>query len=234
VRKKLVGFVMMTMALLVLLPATLAIAEDGVFRACGKSWKVGSYGHSWNEAKVWIRNLETGWEIPTQDQVFELWQEVKATSCLGRNWVWADGAKTVGFGEGQRSSGNPDVRGNCVVIAVGPKWLTDGQTKKVHLEFKVGPQVKFWRDAETWANGLGKGWRIAKNAEMKENYDELKRLCKGLDIKQFWGEDLKRNDAIKGEPIAELFLMDEGGYKTCGSINNPDYGPIWALAVREK
>lgn len=127
-KKKVMLFVFLLAGVLMVSQTVLSSEVKDTFRACGKSWKVGAYGLSWNEAKAWINNLDSGWSAPSQSEVYELWKEIGSTHPLiARHWVWADGSKTVGFGEGQRSGGNPNVRGNCVVIAVGPKYLTDGQ-----------------------------------------------------------------------------------------------------------
>ena len=56
--------------LLILLLSSSVFAAKDTFRACGKSWKVGAYGLSWNEAKAWINNLDTGWRTPSQSEVY--------------------------------------------------------------------------------------------------------------------------------------------------------------------
>lgn len=115
------------------------------FRAVGKSWYVGEYGLSYNETVTWVNGLSDGWRMPSQAEVFELWNEIRQSSpVIGANWVWADGISTVGFGQGQKHRGenNPNIRGNCLPVAVGPAHLTSnlpGKAPTGLVELRLEP-----------------------------------------------------------------------------------------------
>ncbi len=60
------------------------------FQAAGREWCVGSNCISWDDSVKWILSLDDGWDIPTRQDLQELYKEVQSNSPIGDESAWAD------------------------------------------------------------------------------------------------------------------------------------------------